>query len=165
MDIPGRQVLRYTSALVLVLDAHGLMRSERQARVAPTAHLNAGLLVGAQYVFICPEWLTLPLTCVQIQQRPGQLQEVRVTWVDPRPIPPRTQGVAHQHAPDGTARGRDQFGMLGSELTGDFNGQLTETVATEWYVAIPWTRARQRYDQCAGLGSDAHWPTAARVVL
>ncbi len=105
MDIPGRQILQHTSALVLVLDTHSLMRSDRWARMAPTTHLNAGLLIGAEHVFMRPEWLTLPLACVQVEHRTCQLQEVRVTWEDPRPIPPGPQGIAHQHAPDGTREG------------------------------------------------------------
>jgi hypothetical protein len=48
-----------------------------------------------------------------------------------------TAADAHERmgdlAPDGTARGCTGFGL---KLTGDFNGQLTEAVATEWHVAI-----------------------------
>jgi hypothetical protein len=73
MDIPGGQVLRYPRALVFVLDARGLMRPDRPARVTTTTHLNAGLLIGAEHVFIRPERLTLPVACVQVENWTSQL--------------------------------------------------------------------------------------------
>src|SRR5712691_6612557 len=42
MDVPGGQVLQDTRALVLVLEAHCLVRSDWQGRVAATTDLDAG---------------------------------------------------------------------------------------------------------------------------
>src|SRR6266849_2307052 len=42
MDVPGCQVLQDASALVLVLEAHCLVRSDWQGRVAATTDLDAG---------------------------------------------------------------------------------------------------------------------------
>ncbi|MDQ6673580.1 MAG: hypothetical protein M3069_23040 [Chloroflexota bacterium] len=66
MDVPGRQVLQDTGAFVLVLDAHGLVRSDGQGRMEPATDLDAGLLIGTQHVFVRPEGPTLPLTGVQV---------------------------------------------------------------------------------------------------
>jgi len=38
MDIPGRQVLDGSTALLLVFDAHGLMRTRREGRLGATTH-------------------------------------------------------------------------------------------------------------------------------
>src|SRR5579859_4473498 len=38
MDVPGRQVLDGSATLVLVFDAHGLMRTRRQGRLGATTH-------------------------------------------------------------------------------------------------------------------------------
>src|SRR5437899_7912274 len=107
MDIPSRQVLQDACTLVLVFNAHGLVRSDWQGRMQPATDLDAGLLISTQHVFVRPEWPTLPLTGVQVQHRASQLQEVPITWKDPGPIPPGTPGVVCQQAPDGSARGRD----------------------------------------------------------
>jgi hypothetical protein len=87
---PRRPVLQDAGALVLVLDPHGLVRSDWQARVAATADLDARLLIRAEHVLVRPEWLALPLAGVQVEHGSGQLQEVPITWKDPAPIAPRT---------------------------------------------------------------------------
>src|SRR5215471_17781742 len=103
LDVPGGQVLQDSGTLVLVLDAHGLVRSDGQGGMQSAADLNAGLLIGAQDVFVGPQRPTLPLAGVQVEHRTGPLQKVWITRKDPGPIPPGTQGVMRQPAPDGRA--------------------------------------------------------------
>src|SRR5262245_47770626 len=42
-------------ACVLVLDSHGLVRSDGQGLMQPSADLDAGLLIGTQHVVVRPQ--------------------------------------------------------------------------------------------------------------
>ena len=45
MDVPGSHVLQDPGALVLMFDTLRLVRSDQQAGVASTTHLDAGLFI------------------------------------------------------------------------------------------------------------------------
>jgi hypothetical protein len=127
----------------------------------PATDLDAGLLIGTEHVLIRPEWPALPLTGVQIQHRAGQLQKVPSAWEDPGPIPPGTQGVVSQQAPDGRARGRE---FLTWETVGNFDHEFTQAVATERHRAISGTFASQRHHQRTRRGVDRFRSTTARSI-
>src|SRR5713226_4411747 len=133
MDVPGCQVLQDASALVLVLEAHCLVRSDWQGRVAATTDLDAGFFIRAEHILVRPEGLALPPASVQVEHGTSHLQEVRITWKDPAPIAPRTQGIVCQQPPDGGARGCN---FLGTQSVANFKSQFAQAVATERHVAI-----------------------------
>ena len=87
---------------------------------------------------------------------------VRITRSNPGSIPPGTQGVVCQHAPDGRPRRRT---LLAREAAGDFNCQFTQAVATQRHLASGRTFARQRDHQRARRGWDRLRSTTARLIV
>jgi hypothetical protein len=65
--------------------------------------LDAGLLVGTQHVLVVPQWLALPAAGVQIEDRTGKFEKMRVAWKDPALVAPGTQRILEQPAPDAAA--------------------------------------------------------------
>src|SRR5713101_9665396 len=105
MDVPRGQVLQRSASLVLLLHARGLMRAGWQGGVNAAASLDTGLLIGADDVLVRPQRLALPTTGVQIKDRAGAFQKVRIAGKDPALVAPGPQRVPHQQPPDGAARG------------------------------------------------------------
>lgn len=162
MDVPGRQVLDGSTALILMFDTDGLMWAGRERRLNTTADLDARLLVGTDHVLVCPEWLALPAAGVQVEHRAGPFQKVRIARENPVPIPPWAQGVGSQNSPNAATRGSD---VVGTQSIGYFQTEFAEAVATQWQVAVGGTFARQRHHQGTGGGFDDRWPAAAWVIL
>ncbi len=82
MDIEGGKVVERTLALVLVLDAEKSRPSRGEARVATTADLDRGLLVGRDDELVVFELTSVEDPLVEIQHDPGFLGEVRVPRKD-----------------------------------------------------------------------------------
>src|SRR5579864_4154832 len=162
MDIPGCQVLQDAGTLVLVVNAHRPLRSDRQRRMEPMSDLNAGLLIGTEDELVGPQRLALPLASVQVEHRTGPLQKMWIARKDPTPKAPGTQGIVGQPAPDGSARRRD---FLARETVGDFDRQFTQAVATQRHLTICGTFARQGHDQRTRRGCDHFRSTAAWSIL
>src|SRR4051812_18980446 len=99
MDVPGRQVLNGSTALVLVFDAHGLMRTGRDGRLGATTHLDVGLLTGADHVLAPPGGPASPTARVQTEHGAAPSQKVGTAGKDPVAIPPRTQGIVAEPPP------------------------------------------------------------------
>ena len=124
--------------------------------------LDAGLLIGTEHELVRPERSALPLAGVQVEHRSGPLQKVWITRSDPGSIPPGTQGVVRQHAPDGRPRGRD---VAAWEAVGDFDGQFTQAVATQRHLVIGGTFAGQGHHQRTRRGCERFRSTTARSIL
>lgn len=58
--------------------------------------LNTGLLISRDDIITWGEGSTFPFLGVKIQYPAGFLQEVRVSWVDPRPMKPRAKSIFMQ---------------------------------------------------------------------
>src|SRR5258708_27554130 len=162
MDVPGRQVLYDASAFVLMLDTHGVVRSDKQARMAAAPDLNAGLLISAQHVLIRPEWLALPAALVQVEDWTGEFQEACIARKDPGAIAPRAQCIVRQDAPNGAARGRD---FVGVEPISNFDRQFAEAITTQRNLAIGRTFACHGHNQPTRGGGGPQVATAARPIL
>jgi len=161
MDIPGGQVLQNPSPLVLVLDAHGLMRPRWQRGVAAMTDLNAGLLIGAKHVLVRPEWLALPLAGVRSSTGPARSRKCG------------SRGKIQQRQRQGRrascTNSRQMLVRAGVTSwvprIGDFDTEFAEAVAIEPHVAIGGWFTRQRHDQRPRGGFARQWPTAARPIL
>ncbi len=83
MDIESGEVVESTLALVLVLDAEKSRPSRGKARVATTADLDRGLLVGRDDELVVFELTSAEDPLVEVQHDPGLFGEVRVPRKDP----------------------------------------------------------------------------------
>src|SRR3954447_19604110 len=109
------------------------MGTGRNGQLSATAHLDAGLLIGADHVLVRPEWSTLPFAGIQVEHGTSPFQKARIAWEDPVPIAPRTQGVVDEHTTHTAARQRD---VVGPKSVGDFNAEFAEAVATQRHVTL-----------------------------
>jgi len=96
MHVQRSQVGPGATASVLVLRAHRLAGSGRQARLDTQPGLDAGLLVGGDDELVLAQRLPLPAPLVQVQDAPGLGLEVWVARKDPAAVPPGTDGVLLQ---------------------------------------------------------------------
>jgi len=114
VHVPGGYVSQCAAALVLEFHSAGASRLGGLARVNPSTHLNAGLLVGAQYVIFLVQRLALPLSVVQIENWTRSLAEIRISRKNPAAEGPGTDGVGAEPAPDRrAANGSNQAATLG----------------------------------------------------
>ena len=54
MDVPRGQVLEGSPPLVFVFDTRRLVWAGWQRGMNPVARLDAGLLIGAEHILVCP---------------------------------------------------------------------------------------------------------------
>ncbi len=141
VDVPGGQVLQRPATAVFELDPAGAAGRGGQGGVAAQAGLDGGLLVGGDHVVASAERLAFPFSRVQVQHAGGLGLEVRVAGEDPRPDPPRLDGILGQPPPDGGARD------LGHDPAADHLGGNVRHVQ-------PRQRHAQPRRQFAGQGLD-----------
>ena len=98
--VPGGQVAERAHALVLVLDLQALAGRGGERGGEPLARLDGGLLVGADDVVAGVQAFAVPVTGVEVEDRPGALGEQWVAREDPRAMLPRLDCVLRQPAPD-----------------------------------------------------------------
>src|SRR5207247_9499087 len=83
-DLARGQVGERPSALVAVLDALAARaRGRRQRLVHAPARLNRRLLVGADDEVAGMQQLAVPPALVEVEHRPGPLEEGRIAGEDP----------------------------------------------------------------------------------
>jgi hypothetical protein len=63
--------------------------------------LNPRLLVGREHKILGTKRLSLPETLVEIEERAGLFHKQGITRKDPASMPPRTDGVLAEPAPNG----------------------------------------------------------------
>ena len=109
MDIEGGQVGPRAAAVVLVLDFHGYAGLGWQRRVLARASLDAGLLIGGQHELVFAQELPLPASLVEVEDAARLDGKLRVSRKDPAAVPPGSDRILVQPAPDGAvADGGDQ---------------------------------------------------------
>ena len=128
----------------------------------PPSDVDAGLLIGAEDVLIRPEWSALPPTGIQVEHWTGPLQKVWITRRDPGSIPPGTQGILFQQAPDRCTRGRD---VVAREAVGDFDHQFIQAVTTQRHVTFGRTFAGQRDHQSMRRGCERFRSTTPGSIM
>ena len=100
-DIPSGEVDPCSLSLILVLDESRSPRSRRKGRMLAVTRLNPRLLVGVEHKILGTKRLSLPETLIEIEERAGLLHKQGVTRKDPASMPPRTDGVFAEPAPNG----------------------------------------------------------------
>ena len=65
--------------------------------------LDAGLLIGTEYVITQSQSCTLPATLIEVEDAAGFAGEVGITRQDPGAVTPGAQGVLTEPAPEGGA--------------------------------------------------------------
>jgi hypothetical protein len=93
VDIQTSDVGPGAASKVLVLDLHRPTRAAGASGVFAAPGLNAGLLVGRDHELIVFQWLTLPLTGLQIEYAAGFVGEVGIAWKDPATVVTGPNGV------------------------------------------------------------------------
>src|SRR5439155_13878505 len=105
-DIPGRQILPGAAAPVLRFHPRRLAGPARQRRMEAGPRLDAGFLIRAEDMVLGPQRLALPGARVQVQDRPGLVDEAGITPENPVRVLPRLDGILIQDAPDATPADR-----------------------------------------------------------
>jgi len=100
-DIPSRQVDPSSLSLVLVLDESCSSRGGRKGRMLAMTRLNPSLLVGREHKIFGTQRLSLPEALVEIEDRSGLFHKQWITRKDPASMPPRTDSVLTEPAPNG----------------------------------------------------------------
>ncbi len=123
-----------------MLDTLAAPRNRRVAGVDALARLDRGLRVGADHQVAGFEQLALPATRVEVKHRAGPLEEVGVAREDPRLVPPGSDRVLGQPAPD--RRGR----RLADGLLDDEAVQLRAAEARQRHAVGLGQLASNRFD-------------------
>lgn len=141
MDVQGSQVRPSATACVLVLHAHRLARSGRQARMDAQPRLDAGLLVGRDDELVLAQRLPLPAPLVQVQDAPGLELELRIARKDPAAVLPGADCIFVQPTPDrAVADARHQARALG------VSRHIGHTESRQRQAQGGWKFARERLD-------------------
>ena len=98
-NIPGRQILQRSASLVFALYPRCPARPRSQRGMDANACLNARLLVGPDDKVLVFQGFSLPMPRVQVKDRPGLCQELRVSRKDPVLVLPGLDGVLVQDPP------------------------------------------------------------------
>ena len=68
-----------------------------------TTRLNTGLFVGREHEIVGPEGLPVPTALVEIEDGSGLLYKQRIAGKDPSSMPPWTESIFAEPAPDGSS--------------------------------------------------------------
>ena len=98
-NVPGRQILQRSAALVFAFDPCSPARPRRQRRMDANAGLNARLLVRADDTVRVFQGFSVPMSRVQVKDRPGLFQELWVSRKDPILVLPGLDGILVQGPP------------------------------------------------------------------
>src|SRR5208282_776110 len=101
MNVPGGEVCPSASAGVLVLDVDRSPPGRWQRGVLTAPRLDAGLLVGGEDIITRAQGLALPAPMVEIENATGLRGEGWIPREDPAAMPPGTQCILGQPAPEG----------------------------------------------------------------
>src|SRR5579862_463888 len=141
--IPSRQVSQCATAFIFELHAHGLLGSRRQARMQADAGLDAGFLVGGNYVIVGFQSPAFPDSLIEIEHALGLGLKLRIAREYPAAMLSGTNGVLIEPAPNRTAA---NFGY--DAALSDFTDQILATIAGKRLAAF--------FGQFASNGLDLH---------
>jgi hypothetical protein len=86
-----------------MLDIDPATRGGRQRAVFAPPGLNAGLLVSAENVIVCPQRCTFPTALIKIEDAASLAGKLWVAWKDPGAMMPGPQRVLAEPTPEGGA--------------------------------------------------------------
>jgi len=112
-DVPGRQVLARTTALVLVLDPQRTPGCRGQAGMTPDAGLDTGLFISTDDVILGTKWFPLPVPRIPIQHSASFFDKVRISGKNPVLVLPRFDRIGIEYPPDGAGTDRLAQGLTG----------------------------------------------------
>ena len=116
-DVPGRQVLSRTTALVLVLDTQRPPGGRGQAGMTPDAGLDTGRFLGTAAVILRAKRFPWPVPSLPIQHAPGFFDQGRGAGNNPVLVLPGLDGIGIAYPPDGA--GTDRFPQRPTGRRGD----------------------------------------------
>jgi hypothetical protein len=99
-DIPGGEVDPGPFSLVFALHPGRFPWAGRKRAVQAVTSLNAGLFIGGEYVIPRSQGLSLPGALIEIEDGASFLHEQRIARKNPGSIPPRTDGIFAEPAPN-----------------------------------------------------------------
>src|SRR5208283_1495917 len=133
VNIPSGKVCQSAFSLIFMFNTHGRSGFGRERFRHSPPRLDAGLLVGGDYIVVLPERHTHPFALIQIQDRPCLVGKLRITRENPATILPGLDGIRAQPSPDGDPTD-----------TGD--NSTFHNIPFNFFTA----KARQRYAQFRG---------------
>ena len=99
-DIPSCEVDPGPFPLVFAFYPGGFPWAGREGAMESATGLNAGLFVGGEHIIPGPQGLSLPEALIEIEDGTGLFDKQGITRKNPGSIPPRTDGIFAEPAPN-----------------------------------------------------------------
>lgn len=99
MHIPGGEIGQRANSRIFVLDTEWTPGSRSQGLMFAPSGLDAGLLVGGEYIITRPQCGAMPPALVEIENATGLASELPIAWEDPGTVSPGAQRILAEPAP------------------------------------------------------------------